>query len=108
MSTKEVTAIALRLFSIWLLVQIILNISSVALLLTSIGQYQGEVLPDYVYFMLIGSFIAIGLLAVYFIWASAKSALERCPSVQSQSFDLDAPPSIVELRGAYCIITSLA
>src|SRR5699024_11352903 len=91
MSTKEVTAIVLRLFSIWLLVQVILNISSVALLLTNIGQYQGEVIPDYVYFMLIGSFIAIGLLAAYFIWASAKSALERSEEHTSElqsRFDL--------------------
>src|SRR5690625_789539 len=80
MSTKEVTAIALRLFSIWLLVQVILNVSSIALLLTSVEQYQGQVIPDYVYFMLIGSFIAIGLLAAYFIWASAKSALEAVPA----------------------------
>src|SRR5690606_38786131 len=108
MSTKEVTAIALRLFSIWLLVQIILNISSVALLQTSIGQYQGEVIPDYGYFMLIGSFIAIGLLAVHVIWASAKSALERCPSVESQSLDLDGQRFLVQLGGAYSIITTLS
>lgn len=108
MSTKEVTAIVLRLFSIWLLVQVILNISSVALLLTNIGQYQGEVIPDYVYFMLIGSFIAIGLLAAYFIWASAKSALERCPSVESQSLDLDGQRFLLQFGGAYFIITSLA
>src|SRR5690625_7691631 len=58
--------------------------------------------------MLIGSFIAIGLLAVYFIWASAKSALERCPSVESQSLDLDGQRFLVQLGGAYFIITSLA
>src|SRR5690625_2136121 len=58
--------------------------------------------------MLIGSFIAIGRLAVNFIWASAKSALERCPSVESQSLDLDGQRFLVQLGGAYFIITSLA
>ena len=108
MSTKEVTAIALRLFSIWLLVQVILNVSSIALLMTSVEQYQGQVIPEYVYFMLIGSFIAIGLLAAYLIWASAKSVLNRCPSSGSRGLDLDGQRFLLQLGGAYFIVTSLA
>ncbi|SRR5690554_111175 len=108
MTTKEITAIALRLFSVWLLVQVILNVSGIALLLTSVEQYQGQVIPEYVYFMLIGSFIAIGLLSAYLIWVSAKSALDRCPSAESQGLDYDGQRFLLQLGGAYFIVTSLA
>ena len=108
MTTKEITAIALRLFSVWLLVQVILNVSGIALLLTSVEQYQGQVIPGYVYFMLIGSFILIGLLAAYLIWVSAQSVLNRCPGAESQGLDQDGQRFLLQLGGAYFIVTSLA
>lgn len=108
MCTKEITAIALRLFSVWLLVQVILNVPGIALVLTSVEQYRGQVVPGYVYFVLIGSFIAIGFLAAYLIWVSARSVLTRLPSASSQPLDTDGQQFLLQLGGAYFIITSLA
>lgn len=108
MSTREITAIALRPFSIWLLLQVILNLSGIVLLLIGVEQYQGQIIPGYMYFMLIGSFILIGILAAYLIWESAKSVLDRCPSARNEALDQDGQKFLVQLGGTYFIVTALA
>lgn len=62
MTIREVTAIALRLFSLWLLVQVILNVSSLVMLLASIEHYRDQVIPIHVGLLLIGALSLIGLL----------------------------------------------
>lgn len=108
MTSRDVTAIALRLFSLWLLVQVILNIPSLVMLLTSVEQYQGQVIPEYVHVMLIGSFIAVGLLAALLIWVAAKSALSRCSSEEAGELDQRGQMFLLQLGGAYFIVTALA
>ena len=108
MTTKEVTAIVLRLFSLWLLVQVILTAPSLALFLTSMGQYQAQVIPAYVYIAMIGSFIVIGLIAVYLIWHAARSALASESRGGGSAADDQSQKFLLQLGGVYFIVTSLA
>ena len=107
MTSRDVAVIALRLFALWLLVQVILNIPSLVVLLTSVEQYQGHVIPKYLQVLLIGSFIFLGLLTAFLIWIAAKSALARCAheagelSQQGQIF-------LLQLGGVYFFVTALA
>lgn len=108
MTTKEVTAIALRLFSLWLLVQVIMNIPSLVLLFTSIEQYQGQAIPAYVHIMIIGGFIVIGAIAVYLMWVAAKSALANASDSGSELLGKDGQKFLLQLGGAYFVINALA
>ena len=108
MSIREITAIVLRLFSIWLLVQVILNVPGMALLWISVEQYQGQVIPKYVYPLFMGIFIATGLLVACLVWVSAKSALARCPSAEAGSLEQDGQTFLLQIGGTYFIVTALA
>lgn len=108
MTTREITAIALRLFSLWLLVQVILNVPGLVLLLVSVEQYQGQVIPGYVYIMMITSFIAIGLVAAYLIWGAAKSALASDSRPESEILDRNGQKFLLQLGGAYFVVDALA
>lgn len=108
MTTKEVTAIALRLFSLWLLVQVILNLPSLALFLTSMGQFQEQFLPRYVYILMIGCSVVIGLIAVFLIWRTASSVLAYKAGEGGSGVDEQSQKFLLQLGGAYFIVNSLA
>lgn len=108
MTTKDVTAIALRLFSLWLLVQVILNVPSLVLYLTTMEQYQEQIIPGYVYIAMIGGFIVVGLMAVYLIWLAAKSVLNYEASGSGSAADDQSQTFLLQLGGVYFIVTSLA
>ena len=108
MTSRDITAIALRLFSLWLLVQVILNIPSLVMLLTSVEQYQGQVIPEYVHIFLIGGIALVGLLAAFLIWVAARTDLARCPSEGSVNLDQEGQMFLLQLGGAYFVVTALA
>ncbi len=108
MTSRDITAIALRLFSLWLLVEVVLNVPGLVMLFTTVEQYQGQVIPGYVHAFLIGSFIGIGLLAALLIWISAKSALARCSSEETGELNRQSQMFLLQLGGAYFIVTALA
>ena len=108
MTSRDITAIALRLFSLWLLVQVMLNIPGLVMLLTSVEQYQGQVIPEYVHVFLIGSFIVLGILAALLIWVAANSALARTSSEETGELDQQGQMFLLQLGGAYFVITALA
>lgn len=108
MTTKEVTAISFRLFSLWLLVQVIMNVPSLALLLTGVEQYQGRVVPEYVYVTAIGGFVVIGVVAAYLIWVAARSTLASASSTGGQMLDRNGQKFLLQLGGAYFVVDALA
>ena len=104
MTTREVTAVALRLFSLWLLVQVVLTVPGIVMLLTSVEHYQGQVIPILVHLLMILGFVAIGLLAAYLIWIAAASVLARSPDSESRVLD----QFLLQLGGVYFMVNALA
>ena len=108
MTSRNITAVALRLFSLWLLVQVILNVPGLVMLLTSIEQYQGRVIPEYVHVLLVGGLVLLGLLAAILIWFAAGSALARCSGQGSEWLDQEGRMFLLQLGGVYFMVTALA
>ncbi|MBH8580936.1 hypothetical protein [Bisbaumannia pacifica] len=108
MITKQVTAIALRLFSIWLLVQLILNLPSLVMLFASVEQYQQQEIPMVAYLGLIGVFILVGLIAVFIINKAATSVLERAKSNSEVTLSNDSQEVLFQLAGLYFVVNALA
>lgn len=108
MTSRDITAIALRLFSLWLLVQVVLNIPSLALLLISLEHYQGQATPEHVHVFLVGGFMAIGILAAFLLWLAAKSALARCYNTDTRNVDQQGQMFLLQLGGCYFVVTALA
>ncbi|WCE30915.1 hypothetical protein [Vibrio sp. SCSIO 43137] len=108
MITQQVTAIALRLFSIWLLIQLILNLPSFVMLFASVGQYQQQEMPMGVYAGLIGAFILVGLIAVFLINKAANSVLSRATSDSQATLSSDSQKVLFQLAGLYFVVNALA
>ena len=108
MTSRDITAVVLRLFSLWLLVQVILNVPALVMLLTSIEQYQGRVIPEYVHVLLVGGLVLLGLFAALLIWFAAGSALARCSGEGGEALDQEGRMFLLQLGGVYFMVTALA
>jgi large-conductance mechanosensitive channel len=108
MITQQVTAIALRLFSIWLLIQLILNLPSFVMLFASVEQYQQQEIPMGAYVGLIGAFILVGLIAVFLINKAANSVLNSAKSDSEATLSSDSQKVLFQLAGLYFVVNALA
>ena len=108
MTTRNVTAIALRLFALWLLVQVITNVPGLVMLLTTLEQYQGQAIARYLHVLLIASCSAIGLLAAYLIWRAAGSALKHSCDTKHEQLGLDGQRFLLQLGGICFVVFALA
>lgn len=108
MMTQQVTAIALRLFSIWLLIQLILNLPSFIILFASVKQYQQREIPIEAYVGIIGAFILVGLIAVLLINKAANSVLSRAKSESETTLSDDSQKVLFQLAGLYFVVNAIA
>lgn len=108
MVTQQVTAIALRLFSIWLLIQLILNLPSLVMLFASVEQYQQQEIPMGAYAGLIGAFILVGLIAAFLINKAASSVLRSAKSDSETTLSNDSQKVLFQLAGLYFVVNAVA
>lgn len=108
MNTQRITAIALRVIAIWLLIQLVLNISGVIMLLASVEQYQQQIIPAYAYIGLIGSILFVGLVAVYLMYRLSRSVLNGTSAEQGTDISKDSQKYLLQLAGVFFVVTSLA
>jgi hypothetical protein len=66
MNTREVTAIAIKLLVIWLLVHMIVYIPNFALAFTGLQNFNQAELPQWLYYALVASSLIIGFLLQYY------------------------------------------
>jgi len=79
MGTKEVTAIAIKLLAIWLLINLVLYIPSLSLTISSLQSYNEKMLPQSLYFAMLASSIFIGSLASYLLFRTSNAVLRSLP-----------------------------
>jgi len=107
MNSQQVTAIALRVISIWLLIEVVLNLPSLFLAYSSIEQYQQKEMPLVAYIGLIGSFLLIGIVAVFLINKAAKSVLSRAQTDSESSLSNDSQKALFQLAGLYFVVDAI-
>lgn len=108
MITQQITAIALRLFAIWLLIQLMLNLPSLIVLLASVEQYQQQEIPMSAYLGIIGALILVGLVAAFLINKAATSVLTKAKSDSEATLGIESQKLLFQLAGLYFIINTLA
>ncbi|MBN7770645.1 hypothetical protein KUV44_17580 [Marinobacter daepoensis] len=107
MNSQQVTAIALRVISIWLLIEVVLNLPSLFLAYSSIEQYQQKEMPLVAYIGLTGSFLLIGIVAVFLINKAAKSVLSRAQTDSESSLSNDSQKALFQLAGLYFVVDAI-
>lgn len=108
MITQQITAIALRLISIWLLIQLVLNLPSLVILFASVEQYQQQEMPMIVYAGIVVAFILVGLIAVFVISRAANSVLYSAKSESETTLSNDSQKVLFQLAGLYFVVNALA
>jgi len=108
MVIRQITAIALRLLAIWLLIQLILNLSSLIVLFANVEDYQQHEMPLFAYVSLIISFLAVGLVAAYLINKSANSVLDHAESQPETSLSNDSQKVLFQLAGFYFVVDAVS
>ncbi|WP_305967380.1 hypothetical protein [Marinobacter salsuginis] len=107
MNSQQVTAIALRLISIWLLIELILNLPSLVLVFSSLEQYQQPEIPLGAYVGIIGAFLLIGLFAVFLIHKAATSVLTQAKTGSENSLSNDSQKVLFQLAGLYFVVDAI-
>jgi len=107
MSTREVLAIAIKLFSIWVLVETFWMSPTLFALLTSIEHWQGNILPEWVYVTSIMAFICVGAAIAIALYKISNSILTTTPSNGDIEASEQTKRFLLQLGGVYFLITAL-
>jgi hypothetical protein len=106
MNTREITAIAIKLLAIWLLVHVIIYIPSLAVAFTSVQNFNQTELPQWLYYALVASSLIIGFLAAILLMRTSNSVL-ALTSTESTGSNIDQT-FLLQLAGIFFIVSVLA
>ncbi|WNK18947.1 hypothetical protein P1P91_08585 [Halomonas piscis] len=110
MLSKQITAVALRLLALWLLVKLILSLPTLSLLLQSTETLPGGDTPA-LFLLYHGGFLLVGLLAVWAISRAARSALARVGEAapdETTALGRRDQALLIQLLGLYFVVSALA
>ena len=105
MNTREVTAIAIKLLAIWLLVHVIIYIPSLAVAFSSLQNFNQIEPPKWLYYALVASSLIIGFLAAILLMRTSNSVLAST-STESTGSNIDQT-FLLQLAGVFFIVTAL-
>ena len=109
MNSRIVTAIALKLFAIWVIVQIILQIPFVWQMYYLTKQIRSpEVVMDPLPYLILLSLVVCGLIAGVIIFKLGQKVLETLPSGESLIDHKDTEKLLLQLLGIIFIVTALS
>lgn len=112
MTMKGLTAIALRFFALWLLVQVMFNLPSLLIISSTVEFFQDGPLSQYMGWALLLGVTLTGLLAAYLIWRSAHSALSLSAKASAEGdtvlLEQQGQCFLLQLGGGYFIVNGLA
>ena len=107
MNTREVLAIAIKLFSIWVLVQTFWMSPSLIVFLGSIESWQGTAISEWVYVALISAFIFLGILIAIVLYKISNSVLTSSFSEKGIEVSDHSKKFLLQLGGVYFVVTTL-
>lgn len=108
MITQQITAIALRLLSIWLLIQLVLNLPSLIILLTGVEQYRQQEISTSVYLAYISLSTLVGIVAAFLINKAATSVLVRAKTESKVTLSSDSQKILFQIAGLYFVVNAIA
>lgn len=110
MTRKETTAIALKCFAIYIMVQMIISIPSFVSIGLNIGHMIGKPEPTPLTIIIPSLSIIIGFAIAFFLWKTTNSILEKdtSPSTDQSDIGVDEVVKLVlGCMGIYFIIDAL-
>jgi len=106
MTHKQLTALAIKILAIWLLVNVILYLPSVAMLSIPFSRLEGNPIPPSWSVLIMLGFIAAGILVSITMFRVSNAVLNNV----SESSELSSlsPTFILQVVGLFFIVTALS
>lgn len=106
MSSKEITAIAIKFFGIYLLVNIVIYFPSFFATLSALENYHGQDFDNSVFILVVGAFILLGFVVSFFLFKLANSICSQAPESSGNTSTL-SQEFLLQVLGTYFIVASL-
>ena len=103
MSSRAITAVAFKLFAIYLCVQLVLYVPG---LFASFRHLGGWVHGKYIPYIISLATIVLGFVFAYIIWRLGKSSLDNLPK-DDQGYSKNFEVVVLQVFGLYLVVSSL-
>ena len=104
MTSKTLTALALRVFALWLLAQLIVNSAQFVAVITALtGLAEHSLYP--LFFL---AFFCLGMLAIWLLWRLSGSVLSSIGEDDQQPLPQGTQAFVLQILGVYFLVTALA
>lgn len=108
MSTKEVTAIAIKLLALSLLVSVVLHAPRLILTISSMERMHGEEFQQNFYISVVSFFLVLGAVCSFALYKTSNSILKSIPESTPESDPIYISEKfILQVAGVYFIVSAL-
>lgn len=107
MSTKEITAIAIKFLAIWLLIQVLLQAPSLIIVINSIEGFTQQESDKNLYITLVLSYLVVGSVISFLLYRVANSILTSIPDSNDSDTSNLSQSFLLQLGGVYFIVSGI-
>ena len=106
MNSKEVTAIAIKFFGIWLIINFALYLPAFIFALMTFSKEYFASTSLVLFSVAVGVYLAVGLVCAYILFRLANSILQRTPKTAADTDGL-SQTFVFQVLGVYLIVSGL-
>jgi hypothetical protein len=107
MSQKEIFAIALKVFSLWFLCWLFINMAPFLAMLSTVGKWQNQDIPSWAYLLISLSFLIAGFIISRLLFTVSHSVLHQLRSDNDSFLSERDHKFIFQVSGLFFIVGSL-
>jgi hypothetical protein len=107
MSQREIIAIAIKVFSLWFLCWLFIQVSSFIPMLATLGSWQGREVPNWVYIAICFSFLLAGLIIAALLFSVSTKALDSMSIETDIVISEENRKYILQVSGLFFVVSSL-
>lgn len=107
MAPKDITAIAIRFFGIYLLVNVVLYFPTLITATATLEQIQSGEFNSSIYIYIVGSFVLLGVVVSLLLFRLANSISSRLPVTSEPASHL-TQEFLLQVLGVYFIVSALS
>jgi hypothetical protein len=108
MNTKEITAVGIKFFAFWLLINTVSQVPKLVISFSTLSRIAEQEISQTNFISLMFISIFIGFISFYLLWKSSNSILNSIPSISEKESSKDSHAFLIQLGGVYFIISSVS
>lgn len=107
MSQREVFAIAIKVFSLWFLCWLFMNVINVIPILSTLGSWRGNETPTWGYIAVSSSFLLSGFIISRLLFSVSNSILIKMSSDNDITLTESTHKFVLQVSGLFFIVDAL-